>query len=144
MARYARDTSADLTTLGAKFAANWNRYEGKTPVTMEQVQRAQVLGTQINRMLGLRDVGALKDGVLDSAALRQRAWTLLVNAYAEVQRAVQFVRFHDRDADTIARTLFQHASPRRASGNEPPATAPTAPVTPAAIPPAVDNGPFTN
>jgi hypothetical protein len=46
---------------------------------------------------------------------RDRAFTLLVRAYAEVRRAVRHLRWRERDADRAAPSLYRRGERRSAS-----------------------------
>jgi hypothetical protein len=42
----------------------------------------------------------------EATNIRLRMFTLLSNAYEEIRRAVQFLRWHDEDADVIAPSIY--------------------------------------
>jgi hypothetical protein len=50
---------------------------------------------------------------LSNGSLRvRRAWTLLDRAYAQCRRALEFLRFEDDDADSLAPSLRRNQGPR--------------------------------
>lgn len=71
------------------------------------------------RLRDLKEVAA-------STLVRQQAFTLFVKAYDEVRRAVSFLRWKERDADTIAPSLYGARNGTRARQDEP--TLPEAPI----------------
>jgi hypothetical protein len=56
------------------------------------------------RAAGQREQGPAV--VVETARIRQQAFTLLVKAYDETRRAVSFLRWREGDADTIAPSLY--------------------------------------
>jgi hypothetical protein len=105
------DLAVDITTLVEIFRRTWNAVNGRTPVTLEALDQAFVVGDGLMRSLGLRNASALKQ---DEATLeRNRACTFFLRAYAETRYAVQQVRRNEGDADSIAPSLRRHRNKRR-------------------------------
>ncbi len=86
-------------------------------LTKEESDEAIVLADKILATVVLREQGFSMDGV-DLNTQRQQAFTFGVEAYEQARRAIQYLRFDEKDAEEILPSLFVR-SPRRASGEEP-------------------------
>lgn len=130
-----RNVATDLLTLINVIQANWEVVASKTALSAQEMERAEVLGDQLVNDIGERAVGP---AAVDKVALeRQQAYTVLVNAYDELRRAVIYLQWNYGDADAIAPSLF--AGKRRRSNADDEletesdhATAPTSSTAPAA------------
>ncbi len=135
-----KNVAQDLQALSTAMRDNWASIQGKTPLTMDDVQTASRVALRLTRVVGLREQGP----VLLAAAtdLRLRAFTLVLQTYEEAQAAVGYLRRREDDADSIAPTLYPGKGRRRPMdqppAGTPPAPAPTPPVPapPAAATPA--------
>ena len=106
-----RDAANDLVGIVGLINRNWGTLEGKVPLTQEHLERFQALGEKLLAMVGEREqTPARVDEVADQ---RQRAFTLLDQAYDEVRRAVTFLRWHEGDADSVAPPLRVRVPGRR-------------------------------
>jgi hypothetical protein len=102
------EVSGDLFKHVAFFMKEWPNLEGKVPITKADVARGEVLAQAL-----------LYDPRKKSAALgtgspqlvMYQAGTLLVRAYAEVRRAIVFLRGRQGDADEIAPPLYSGRTP---------------------------------
>ena len=112
----------------------WPEIQGKTGLTMVEIQEAKDLGAALVEAAGLHDLSTAE--VAETARIRQQAFTLLSSSYAETRRCLQYLRFHQGDADTIAPSFFIGRTKR--SAVEPaPAPAPTPVPAPTPEPPVV-------
>jgi hypothetical protein len=96
--------AVDLQVLAATLKDVWLGIEGKTCITHAELDQAVRLADKL-----LDEVGARETSVANAAqtvAIRQRAYTLLVDSYEDARHAVRFVRRAYGDADTIAPSLF--------------------------------------
>ncbi|CAN91516.1 MULTISPECIES: hypothetical protein [Sorangium] len=100
------DTANDLVALSALFSGSWPEIAGRTAATEEEVKRAGEIGPQLLASLGVREHGA-GPGPTAAADRRARAFALLVHAYDQTRRAVAYLRWDERDADTIAPSLYK-------------------------------------
>jgi hypothetical protein len=109
------DRAQDLIALSALFRAAWSEIADQTPVKVEQLERASALGTFLVAELGGKALGATGAGRSrkDWQDLRARAFRLFMTDYEEIQRAVEYVRYHDGDADVFAPSL--HPRVRRSA-----------------------------
>jgi hypothetical protein len=119
------DLATDLLALGALFDAHWKLIANKTAIERAQVERASQLGTELLVALGAKDHSANRS-TPEALDARNRAFTLLVNAYDDARRALAYLRFAEGDVDEIAPSLYQR--PRKRS--TPPATPPEPPSEP--------------
>jgi hypothetical protein len=78
-----RSTSSRRVPGRSNFAA----LEGKTALTRAELLEAEQLADQLNVADGVRDQGPVTTGA--TAAIRSRAYTLFIQAYNGVRRAVQ-------------------------------------------------------
>lgn len=110
------DRAKGLIALAALFHVAWPAIAKQTLVTEAQLKRAAELGTKLVAELGGKALQVTEPAKskLDAADRRNRAFRLFINDYNEIRRAVQFVRFHDGDADAFAPSLHRHAQSARA------------------------------
>jgi hypothetical protein len=142
-----RNVASDLLTVVNMITSNWTNIAGKTALTIEELDRAYFLGDQLIDDIGTRALApaAVKKATLD----RQQIYTVLVNAWEEVRRAVTFVRWDFRDADVIAPSFFSGKRHKTSDGEETeteagdnvPSANPTAPPANLARQPATAAGP---
>lgn len=114
---------------------NWSALEGHTHLTPAMLDETIAAAERLERAMTDRDHGVSRAPAVE---LRQRALSKLLKEYDEVQRIATYLRWHERDYDAIAPSLFG-GRPRRASTNaEEPAPTPTP-----ASPTPNDGGPFS-
>lgn len=118
-----KEIARDLAALVALFLRHWEEIHDKTPVTREQLNQAMV--TAADLLEQVIDPGAAPPATPE-AALRAAAFTLLHRAYEENRRGMAFLRYHERDADEIAPSLYT-ARPRPAGGRQADDAAPPTP-----------------
>jgi hypothetical protein len=118
------DRANDLLALAALMRGAWPEIEARTPVSREEVERAGALGTLLVTELGSKTLGTgPASGGKTWADRRVRAFRLFINRYDEIRRAVEYLRWHEGDADAFVPSL--HPKPRRTSTSvEEPAEAP--------------------
>lgn len=84
-----RNLVFDLFALAHLLRSNWSSLEGKTALTLAELLEAEQLADQLNTALGLREQGPAVAG--PTAEIRSRAYTLFMQAYNAVRRAVQYL-----------------------------------------------------
>lgn len=125
-----RAVAGDVIALCAAFKDHWQQIEDRTPYTLEEQHRLVLLALDLMVALGAPEPSA--GGAGESAAIRQRAFTLFARAYERVRAAVQLLRASAGDADIYAPPL-----PGERSGRQPlrhrsaPGSAAAAPPPPA-------------
>jgi len=99
-----KNLAFDLMALAASLRDNWDKVSSKTAITPEDLDQAELLGDQLINAIGVREQSP--SSVADIAAQRQRNFTLFVNAYDEVRRALSFLRWKEDDVEHIAPSLY--------------------------------------
>ena len=107
---------------------HWSSIQGKTALTEAEVQNAKDLGERLVRAAGLRDQAPLFQA--EAARIRQQALTLMVGAYDATRRAIGYLRWEERDADTIAPSLYAGKTRKAADEPTPPVATPPGPTPP--------------
>jgi hypothetical protein len=79
------DVARDLIALAGLFNANALAIAGKTPITVDQVNRASTLGTDLQAQLKPKNTPKVKP-VNTAGDLRDRFWALVVQQYDRVWR----------------------------------------------------------
>jgi hypothetical protein len=132
-----RYTAFDVFTLVQILTDNRQKIQGKTAVEPAELQRAQQLAQTLTRALGEREQApaALEAATSD----RDRAFTLFIKAYNDVQRAVSYLE--PQRADEIAPTVYvggraarKKPLPPDPAGTEVTPDPPTAPGGPGGVP----------
>jgi hypothetical protein len=113
---------------------------GKTAVTPEELDHAAELASKIIVAIGVKEQAPTVPS--DTALVRQQAYTLFVNSYDELRRAITFLRWQTGDADSIAPSLWAGRASRKGDNPEPPppVVPPPAGAAPSAGPPPVGAG----
>jgi hypothetical protein len=126
----------ELTGLSRVFLKQWDLVEERSGLRRPELDDADQLGLRMLSAVGEREEGPATSA--EAVQVRQRAFTLFWNAYDDATRAVDHLRWHEGDADTIIPSLYP-GRPRKAKVTpDAPATEPgtpaghTAPATPAA------------
>jgi hypothetical protein len=120
----------DLKILVCFLNKAWPLIQGKCLIQQSEIDHADRLSTRMERLAGLRANSPA--AIAASADQRARAFTLFVNAYDQVRRAIQYVRWEEGDADDIAPSLY--AGKKRATVSDKVETAEEAAPAPAAAP----------
>jgi hypothetical protein len=142
-----KNLAFDLLGLVAVFRGAWDKVASKTALTAAELDQAQVIGEQIVAAVGAREQAPAI--VAEVAQQRQRAFTLFVNSYDQVRRAISFLRWEEDDVETIAPSLYAGRVTSRKKPEPQPTTppvttsptTPTLPGTPAPLPPPVATAP---
>jgi hypothetical protein len=103
-----------LEQLAILFSEVWDRVASRVPISFAMVQRAPVLAVELHSLLGAKTFRPITK-VSDAQSMRQRAFTLLVRAYAECQSAVAYLRRNHGDAVLFTPSMFLKQRGRRAS-----------------------------
>ena len=132
-----RVMAQDLEILSRVMTASWEKIQGKSATTAEDLQIASRMSTRLMRVVGIREQGPAV--VAAAAEHRLRAFTKMLTVYEDARRAVGYLRARQGDADDIAPSLYPGRPRRRAPGE--PATTPEtnngAPAAPTPAAPAV-------
>jgi hypothetical protein len=124
--RAGRDeVSSDLFKHVVFFEKEWQNLEGKVPITKADVERAEFVGRALMREPRKKGGQPLSAG--SPQLTMYQAGTLLLRAYAEVRRAIVFLRGRQGDADEIAPPLYSGRTPPKKSAKAPADAQPEAP-----------------
>jgi hypothetical protein len=108
----SKNTATDVLTMCALVRDKWSVLEGRTAITMRDVEHAEVLADELHAALARI---AQADGAVAAAAeLRLRVYTLFFNAYGQARRAIAFLRWSEGDADELAPSLLAGRQKRKA------------------------------
>jgi hypothetical protein len=139
-----RAVAFDVLTLAAVIREKWSAVEGKTPLTLADLNQAVTKAENLLAAVGLKEQTPAMIG--EASRIRQKAFTLFMNVYEDARRAIQYVRSKEGDADDIAPSLYAGRS-RQKPDEPPPAPTPTPPVVgehsdapPAAVPTVASGG----
>ncbi|MBN1608489.1 MAG: hypothetical protein JW940_17790, partial [Polyangiaceae bacterium] len=118
--------------------AHWTSPAGHPFITEEELAEAETLVARFLTNIGQRDQAPLRTS--EASLTRQRAFTLFVTTYAEARRAVQYLRFHEGDAESFVPSLYAgrgNGNHRRAEedGEQEPEAEPAATPAEAAVEP---------
>jgi hypothetical protein len=130
-----KNVAQDLQILAIALQANWANIEGKAPTVAADLDTALRMSARLMRIVGLREQGPAQ--LAAATDQRLRAFTLVLNTYDDVRRAVGYLRAHEGDADSIAPAL--HPGRPRRKPAEPPAPPTNTPPSPA-MPPVSPSG----
>jgi hypothetical protein len=90
----------------------WPQVADRTGLTEAELLAAELAGERLVTGISRKNE-PVRQG-LHLAEMRDRAFTLFVNAYGQVRRAVQYVRWEKNDADAFAPSLYRRRHPRKA------------------------------
>lgn len=129
-----KNLAFDLLGLVAVFRGAWDKVASKTALTVAELDQAQVMGEQIVAAVGTREQAPTV--VAEVAQQRQRVFTLFVNSYDQVRRAISFLRWEEDDVETIAPSLYagRVTSRKKVDPQPTPPPASTTPGTPTTPP----------
>ena len=82
-----RNVATELMGMSNVARQHWSAISSRTALRMEELDEADELGQQMIYALGAREQGPAQTA--ESAQIRQRALSLLVNGYDQVRRAVR-------------------------------------------------------
>jgi hypothetical protein len=90
----------------------WDEAGFDGPRERRDLQRAEELADELFSEAAKRET-AQSTAEYESTEQRQRFFTLLVQEYEQIRRAVTFVRWNEGDGHRVAPTLFRESRPRR-------------------------------
>jgi hypothetical protein len=119
-----REIAIDVLGLAALLREHWGRIEGKTAVTLADLDQAASSVEQMLVALGLREQAPSAVG--EVVKNRQRAFTLFAGTYEDARRAVGYLR--PSEVDAIAPSLYAGRAAKRKNPDETDPTPETAPL----------------
>ncbi len=142
-----KNVAYDVLLLRTILRDHWAQVASRTGVTPAELAEAAELADQLANAVAIREQQA--NMVTEASDQRQRAFTLYVNAYDQVRRAISFLRWDEGDVDRIAPSLYagRGGPKRKVDTQEDPAVTdpatPAAPGTPGAVGAAPAGSPAT-
>ena len=99
--------------LAALARGAWPRLQGKTAITPEELDEAEILADQLLTAVGERE----QLPVVEQAAadIKARAYTLALQTYESIRRDISHLRWHEGDVDEIAPSFRGQLSKRKSS-----------------------------
>lgn len=98
-----KNLAFDVMSIASLLRDHWLEIEGKTGLTIAELDAAETLADRLATAIAFRDEG----GASDAVDLRHRTFTLFINAFDEVRRALTYLRWHVGDLEKIAPSLYQ-------------------------------------
>ena len=96
--------TSDLGVLVRVLREKWSEIASKSAIQPAELEEAESLFEKITSAYGARQQQSL--AVAATTQERQRAYTLLLNAYDEARRAISFLRWREDDLEKIAPSLW--------------------------------------
>jgi hypothetical protein len=96
--------ACDVMSLANLLRSHWDTISGRYPITLEELDRAEVLSDDLTQAVGVRE--RIPEALIRAGNQRLRAYTLFINAYTEVRNAVIYIRREEQDYDRIAPSLY--------------------------------------
>lgn len=103
----------DVRTIGTAILAKWSTVGAEIGGNEQRIQDALVAADKLLRAVAENE--ALKEKAKGAAQLRAGAWTLALEAYRELERGMDFIRFYEDDAGQFVPVLFGPSKGRRRS-----------------------------
>jgi hypothetical protein len=98
------NVACDVMSLANFLRSNWDAISGRYPVTLEELDRAEVISDDLTQAIGVRE--RVPEALILAGNRRTRAYTLFIRAYTEVRNAVIYVRREKQDYDRFAPSLY--------------------------------------
>lgn len=99
-----RDLAMDLLGLATLIRPSLDKPEVKAAISSAELDATEALGEHIMVALGERQQSNVTAS--EASQLRDRAFTLFIGAYDQVQRGMAFLRWQTDDADVFTPSLF--------------------------------------
>jgi hypothetical protein len=96
--------ACDVMSLANLLRSHWVVISNQCAVTIEELDRAEVLSDDLTQAVGVRD--RVPETLIQAGKQRVRAYTLFIKAYTAVRQAVIYIRSSKRDYDRIAPSLY--------------------------------------
>jgi hypothetical protein len=110
-----KNVAQDLEILSKVLQQNWQKFQGKSPVTADDLQTAARLSTRLLRIVGVREQGPAI--LAEATEQRMRAFTRVLQVYEAARLAIGYLRAREGDAETIVPSLYG-GRPRRRSSSD--------------------------
>jgi len=119
----------DLVGLSSLLRHSWDSISSKTAITVAELDQAEEISRKLVAAVGAREQAPAI--LAEVAVQRQRVFTLFVQAYDQVRRAISMLRWNEGDLETIAPSLYSGRGNFRKKTDPQPATPPATTTPPA-------------
>lgn len=99
-----KNVATDLQYMAHVLKANFSQIEGKCATTTQEVEHALKVSLHLLRLAGQKEQSPATIAAV--VEMRTRAFTVFTRAYDDARRAVIYLRWHEKDADEIAPSLY--------------------------------------
>lgn len=99
-----KNVGTELQSTALLLKDNWETVQGKCGTDLTELEHALKIAQRLQLGAGEREVNPAV--LAEFAEMRNRMFTLFIAAYDDARRAVQYLRWHQGDADDIAPTLY--------------------------------------
>jgi hypothetical protein len=106
-----RNIATDLLTLAGLVLHYWPSIQGRIPLTQEEAEQAKSMAMELYAAIAKAEEHEVK--IAEAALRRRAAFTLCLRAFQETKRAIDCVRFHEKDADLLVPTLYETGGGRK-------------------------------
>ena len=135
-----KNLATDLIGLSSLLRNHWSQIGTRTAITPKELDHADDLSEKLLLAVGAREQAPAV--IAEVARLRQRLFTVFVNAYDQARRAVSFLRWKENDIEKIAPSLYAGRTARRAKAETAPERGASAtPLVPSATVPVTGSAP---
>jgi hypothetical protein len=110
-----RPLAGDVLTLVGVLKENWRKIEGKTAMTLLELNDLGAKASDLLAAVGIREQGPTSAG--EMALHRQKAFGLFVRAYEDARRAVLYLRARHGDGNEIAPSIYSGRARRSSDGS---------------------------
>ena len=99
-----RNVAVDLAGYARIYKSAWADIQAHSGLKEADILEVEKLALKLTGAVAKKEQSP--EQVAAATDVRARIFTLLVNAYDEIRRAMQFLRWHEGDADVIAPSLY--------------------------------------
>jgi hypothetical protein len=99
-----KNVATDLAGLARIYKSSWPSIEQHTGLKLTDIQDVDKLALRLTGAVAQREQSP--ERVAEVTDIRLRMFTLLLRTYDEIRRGIQYLRWHEEDADTIAPSLY--------------------------------------
>jgi hypothetical protein len=109
------DQLKDVRMLGLAFLARWDQVGALIGNDRKSIEDALTAADQLTAALAAKD--EIEEGSRTAAVMRNAAWTLAVQSWQELERAVEYLRYHEKDFRKFLPSPFVVPPKRDAAGS---------------------------
>jgi hypothetical protein len=99
-----KNVAQDLAGLARIFKSHWSQIEGCSGLKQTDIAEVDKIALRLTGAVAKREQSPEKTA--EATDVRLRMFTLVMRDYDEIRRAVQYLRWHDEDAEELAPSLY--------------------------------------